>query len=133
MNASCPTQRSKGTRQCQLHSRLRQSQGTRLHPPTETNCPVYTSALGPHSQAWEKQCEIQELPPSLGTGKPLKEARKDHGSAWTRVTSRLISRFCCCCFLFSPFVFFSFFFLVFKNFPLSYAMVIRNIVIKQQV
>lgn len=83
MNASCPTQRSKGTRQCQLHPGLLQSQGARLHPPTETNCPAYASALGPLSQAREKQCETQELPPSLGTGKPLKEARKDHGSAWT--------------------------------------------------
>ena len=118
MNASCPTQRSKGPRQCQLHSGLHQSQGACLHPPTETNCPAYTSALGPHSQAWEKQCETQELPPSLGTGKPLKEARKDHGSAWTRVTSRRICQvfFFVVCFL--RLCFFFFFFFGFLKFPL---------------
>lgn len=66
-------------------------------------------------QSTKPRCSL-ELP-SLSTGKPLKEVRKDHRSAWTEeVTSRCL--------------FFSFFSFLF---PLSYSMVIRNIVIKQQV
>lgn len=38
MDSSCPTQRSKGTRQC--HSGLCQSQGALLHPPTEMSRPA---------------------------------------------------------------------------------------------
>lgn len=53
-------------------------------------------------------------PPLLGTGKPLKEARKDHRSAWTEeMTSRQI----CCVFFLLFFLFVFWFFLFVFIFP----------------
>lgn len=108
-----PTPKVEGTRLC-VPTRVTSGQGS---APAEVNCPT-PRLLEPLSQVQEKQstksgCCLE--PPSLGTGKPLKEASKDHRSAWTEeVTSRQI----CLFFLF--------------YFPLSYTMVIRNIIIKQQ-
>lgn len=122
MDSSCPTQRWKRTRWCQLHSGLRQGKGALSHPPTEVNCPAPVSPDLSHKH-WRNSAKPGRClePPYLGTGKPLKEARKDHGSARTEeVTSRRI----CQVFFFVCFCFY---------FPLSYATVIRNIVIKQQV
>lgn len=109
------------TELCPLSPGFQQVKGVHLLPPchAEMNCSA-PRIMGAPFTAEEKQstklgCSL-ELP-SLSTGKPLKEVRKDHRSAWTEeVTSR-------CLF----FLFFSFLF------PLSYSMVIRNIVIKQQV
>lgn len=74
-----------------------------LVPTDAVNCPL-TSA----GETVKPGCYLE--PPLLGTGKPLKEARKEHSSAWTEeVTSRQTCRFCVCVFV----VFFFFDFLLF--------------------
>lgn len=108
VHSSCPTRRSQGARWYQLHSRICQGKEALLHPPAEVNCPAPASRdlSHKHGRNSAKPGCCPE-PPSLGTGKPLKEARKDHRSAWTEeVTSRQI-----CSFFFFCGIFFLFFFL----------------------
>lgn len=123
MHASSPSLEV-GTRLFPLSSVRQHVKGVLLSPDPMLKWTVlYPESWAPFTteekQSTKPGCSL-ELP-SLSTGKSLKDARKDHRSAWIEeVTSRQM------CFFF-------FFFFLFKFFPLSYSMVIRNIVIKQQV
>lgn len=129
VDSSCPTQRWKGTRRCQLHSGHREGEVALAHPPTEVNCPAAPwdlshkhgrnsakpRVLPGASFAWHREAlERSEERPRI-----CLDRRSDQQTD--------LSFFFC-----FFFVFFCFFVFLFY-FPLSYAMVIRNIVIKQQV
>lgn len=107
------SQRWKGTRLCRLHSGLQQVKGALLHPEPWDLFHKYG-----RNKSAKPGCCLE--PPSPGTGKPLKEARKRPRICLDRRSDQQTDL---------SFFFFFFFF----YFPLSYAMVIRNIVIKQQV
>lgn len=124
MHSSCPTQRWKRTRRCQLHSGLRQGKGALTHPPTEGELSC-TSIPAPLSQALEKQCKTWALPgASLAWHREALERSEERPQICLDRRSDQQTHLSGCFF----FLFFCCFY-----FPLSYATVIRNIVIKQQV